>query len=453
MPPLGAAPWAHSIPVYTPADEGGRLASHGVAEREAAAGSSLRRLVPVAVLAGNAALRRPGAGEGQGGRLIDCHRHEGRMRLRRLQRNWELLARNDPLWAVLSAPEWRGEDSDHELFFEQGHGVVGAVLSHLDAHGVAPGRERVLDFGCGVGRLTQALAHHFALCDGVDISPAMLEQARRHNRHGDRCRYHLNEVDDLRRFDDASFDLVLSVLVLQHMEPRHATRYLAEFVRVLRPGGGLYVQVPVEMVAGGGDPVPRQVEDAPSARLAATPTSLALPAGGELPLEVTVRNAGRATWVRMGPVRLGNHWLGADGSLVVCDDGRADLRTSVAPGEEATLTLSVTAPRRPGDYLLELDMVEEDVAWFGDLGSPTLRIPASVRPARAAAARRLLRPRRRREFRPETLMEMHCVARDEVVSVLEAAGARVADVTIDNSACGPGFVSCNFVAVREPRGA
>jgi SAM-dependent methyltransferase len=372
------------------------------------------------------------------------------MRLRRLQRNWELLARNDPLWAVLTAPEFRGGDGDVAEFFEQGRSTVAGVLSHLDDLGLAPARGRALDFGCGVGRLTQALADHFERCDGVDIAPAMLEKARSHNRHGDRCTYHLNVVDDLCLFDDASFDLVVSALVLQHMEPRHATRYLAEFVRVLRPGGALFVQVPVERVADVGDGRPPPIEDAPRAQLTAAATSLALPAGARLPLEVTVRNTGGATWVRMGTVRLGNHWLGVDGSLLVNDDGRADLRTSVAPGEEVTMTVVVTAPRRPGDYLLELDMVQEDVAWFAERASPTLRIPAKVRPARAAAVRRLLRPRRRGEHRPEPLMEMHCVPREEVVAVLEAAGARVAEVTL-NSACGPGFVSCNFVAVRAAR--
>lgn len=99
---------------------------------------------------------------------------------------------------------------------------------------------------------------------------------------------------------------------------------------------------------------------------------------------VVVRNAGDAVW----PARerggtpfqlgLGNHWLGADGRVVVNDDGRAPLPRDVQPGEEAELKLVVNAPRPPGDYLLELDMLQEGVSWFGLKGSQTLRLPVRV---------------------------------------------------------------------------
>jgi 2-polyprenyl-3-methyl-5-hydroxy-6-metoxy-1,4-benzoquinol methylase len=51
---------------------------------------------------------------------------------------------------------------------------------------------RALDFGCGVGRLTQALATHYDKVDGVDISWEMINLARRHNQHGDRVKYFAN---------------------------------------------------------------------------------------------------------------------------------------------------------------------------------------------------------------------------------------------------------------------
>ena len=64
--------------------------------------------------------------------------------------------------------------------------------------------KRALDFGCGVGRLTQPLADHFEEVRGVDVSPVMLEQARQFNRHGDRCQYVWNDAADLRMFADRS---------------------------------------------------------------------------------------------------------------------------------------------------------------------------------------------------------------------------------------------------------
>ena len=72
----------------------------------------------------------------------------------------------------------------------------------------------------------------------------MVEQARGFNRHGERCRYHHNAHADLRLFDDARFDFILSAITLQHFQPDYAKCYLREFVRVLKPGGLLYFQLP-----------------------------------------------------------------------------------------------------------------------------------------------------------------------------------------------------------------
>jgi len=106
-------------------------------------------------------------------------------------------------------------------------------------------RDDVLDFGCGVGRLTRSLAAHFGRCVGVDISAPMLAQAEELNRECDRCRFVLNATEDLRVFESASFDLVYTRYVLQHLPTRAMVRsYLSEFMRVLRPGGLLVFQLP-----------------------------------------------------------------------------------------------------------------------------------------------------------------------------------------------------------------
>jgi len=101
-----------------------------------------------------------------------------------------------------------------------------------------------LDFGCGVGRLSQALAQRFDLVHGVDISPAMIELAQQYNQFDERCRYHLNETDDLRLFENQTFDFIYSNITLQHMPPRYARAYIEEFLRLLAPGGVLIFQIP-----------------------------------------------------------------------------------------------------------------------------------------------------------------------------------------------------------------
>lgn len=84
---------------------------------------------------------------------------------------------------------------------------------------------------------------------GVDIAASMLGVARKANRHGPRVDYVLNERPDLAVFPNASFDFVLTVLVLQHMRPDYAAGYLREFLRVLRPGGSRFFQIPIEPIA------------------------------------------------------------------------------------------------------------------------------------------------------------------------------------------------------------
>lgn len=130
------------------------------------------------------------------------------MNLRDLQKNWEHMGRNDPLWAILSASEKIGSKWDTAEFFALGEQEISDVMKYVESLDADPARRRALDFGCGVGRLTQPLAVYFEKVDGVDIAPSMIELARTYNRHGDRVEYHLNARDDLGIFADGSFDFI-----------------------------------------------------------------------------------------------------------------------------------------------------------------------------------------------------------------------------------------------------
>jgi hypothetical protein len=74
----------------------------------------------------------------------------------------------------------------------------------------------------------------------------------------------------------------------------------------------------------------------------------------------------------------GNRWLNADGSLVTNMDGRYGIPKDLAPGEETDTPLGVTAPKDPGDYILEIDVIQEQVAWFSDKGSQTAKTKITV---------------------------------------------------------------------------
>jgi ubiquinone/menaquinone biosynthesis C-methylase UbiE len=76
----------------------------------------------------------------------------------------------------------------------------------------------------------------------------MIDGARRFNRFGKRVTYHVNDQDDLRLFDDDSFDFVMSLIVLQHMPNRYKTSYIKEFLRILKPGGVVTFTIPSHVV-------------------------------------------------------------------------------------------------------------------------------------------------------------------------------------------------------------
>jgi SAM-dependent methyltransferase len=169
------------------------------------------------------------------------------MQLRDVQNTWNDLGRLDPLWAILSWPDKRGNRWNLREFFALGEVEIQERLDKGAKWNLPTHCREALDFGCGVGRLTQAMARHFGHAAGVDIAPSMIRQARRYNRRGSRCSYHHNPADNLRLFADGRFDFVYCNIVLQHMPPDLAIGYVREFVRVLASGGLLMFQVPSHM--------------------------------------------------------------------------------------------------------------------------------------------------------------------------------------------------------------
>jgi SAM-dependent methyltransferase len=153
-------------------------------------------------------------------------------------RDWEEMAAQDPFWAVLTGKR----DWELEEFFASGEADVAELLSAAERLGVPRERLRALDFGCGVGRVTRHLGKYFAECWGVDVSQTMLQLAEKHNPD---CRFHLNRRSDLRDFPESHFDLVYSVIVLQHQpDLQMIENYIREFIRILRPQGLLAFHLP-----------------------------------------------------------------------------------------------------------------------------------------------------------------------------------------------------------------
>jgi hypothetical protein len=115
---------------------------------------------------------------------------------------------------------------------------------------------------------------------------------------------------------------------------------------------------------------------------AAYPFPTSLRDGEKASLHVLVKNSSGTAWPAASQpdgryqIRLGNHWIDQHGQ--VNDDARADLPYDLAPGDTAEVLIIVRAPDNPGAYLLEFDLVQEQVSWFGQMGSPTLKTTVTV---------------------------------------------------------------------------
>jgi SAM-dependent methyltransferase len=357
------------------------------------------------------------------------------------------------LWAILSDPQrshnrWQGHEDE---FFASGKVDVDLLLADMERLRIELRPGRCLDFGCGIGRVSQALCEVFAEVDGVDIATSMIDAARTWNRRGDRCRYHVNKAHHLRLFDDATFDCVYSRIVLQHMAPHLATTYIAEFMRVLRPGGVAFFQVPSarRSATGNGERSQALPEGTHRADVELLSAPRRVGPGEVVEIRARVRNQSTVTWPAGGSTRVGNHWL-RRGRTAIVDDGRVDLPRDLEPAGEVEVALLVRAPLRPGRWTVDVDVIEEGVTWFAAQGSTAATAPVLVR---SSAKTRLTSVVAGLRTRPghAAVIEMHCVPRASVIATIEAAGGRVVEaVEWRDAAAGPDFEDYRYIAIRGP---
>jgi 2-polyprenyl-3-methyl-5-hydroxy-6-metoxy-1,4-benzoquinol methylase len=164
-------------------------------------------------------------------------------------RAWEDWGTVNPLYAIVTDPKYR-HGGDVDEFFRGGKDSVNEILSETDRLGIGRGREAALDFGCGIGRLSAGLADHFKAVTGVDVSSTMVASGRELHTNRVNLEFKQNQNNDLRWIPESSFDLVLSLLVLQHLEStRTIEGFLRDFVRILKPGGAIVVQLPSRVPA------------------------------------------------------------------------------------------------------------------------------------------------------------------------------------------------------------
>jgi len=157
-----------------------------------------------------------------------------------MRRFWDGRARENPWWFINSTLDYH--DPDLDRFWESGERDVDLLLETL---GVAlEPSDRVVEIGCGAGRMSRALAGRAGHVTAVEVAPRMLELAREHNAGLDNVEWRLGDGVSLSGIGDSSADACISYVVLQHIpDPDVVLGYVREMGRVLRPGGWAAFQV------------------------------------------------------------------------------------------------------------------------------------------------------------------------------------------------------------------
>lgn len=161
----------------------------------------------------------------------------------KMRQDWDQRARENAFYYVATAREdWTEED-----FFASGRQTVQEFIlgDMVDiCRGRDPQQMRILEIGCGAGRVTRALAEVFGEVWAVDVSPQMVEKARASLADCQNVHLCVNNGQDLRVLDDRKFDFALSILTFQHIPSKAIiANYISETARLLVPGALFKFQV------------------------------------------------------------------------------------------------------------------------------------------------------------------------------------------------------------------
>lgn len=183
---------------------------------------------------------------------------------RRYREDWDELARREPYFAVLTDPGFLRENLDdarRKAFFASGEADVERLFAAIEQGLSGPfSPETALDFGSGVGRLTVPLARRVPAVTGCDISPRMVEEARKNA--SELNAPNATFVTSLDELSGARFDLVCSLIVFQHIPVREGMATLRQLLRLLAPGGVAAIHLPLHRGGGRARRIARRIRGA-----------------------------------------------------------------------------------------------------------------------------------------------------------------------------------------------
>lgn len=172
-----------------------------------------------------------------------------------LEETFSFWGNREPYFSVLTSPQFLSHnmtDKDSadaqslNYFYNLGERDICFAMEILEHNGITINPTMALDFGCGLGRLSFALAKIFRFVIGCDISEPHLEIARENAGKFDINNVHFikSSPNLLDRLSPETFDFIYSRLVLQHIPPALSRDYIRQFTSLLKPGGYLLIQLP-----------------------------------------------------------------------------------------------------------------------------------------------------------------------------------------------------------------
>lgn len=171
-----------------------------------------------------------------------------------LERAWDIMGEKEPFFSVITADEFKSENLSPEVidqFYSSGGAkantqYVEQKLKSLKGLSFKDFQDkRALDFGCGVGRNALHLAPHFRALVGLDISEKHLMRAREIcERKGISNTEFYKSNDQITSF--GKFDLIFSVITLQHIPPPLMKQYIHQLLSMLNPKGLAFLHFPIE---------------------------------------------------------------------------------------------------------------------------------------------------------------------------------------------------------------
>jgi len=177
--------------------------------------------------------------------------------LLQMRKNWDEMAKEDATKHIASG---RGTWKINDFFLSGEADIERICMPFFESRNFNPDNKRMLEIGCGIGRMTRKFADLFGEVYAIDVSPEMIRKAREMNKDKTNIKFSECNGEDLSLCAEDSFDFIFSYVVFRHI-PRIAiiAKYISEINRVLKTNGLFQLEFNPHVSRVLGVPIPLRV--------------------------------------------------------------------------------------------------------------------------------------------------------------------------------------------------